>query len=87
MANMIKSSDFFRESSLESQLDEGYKLMIGDRRFTLFAPGAEDWQKTPLSVKLLACILYNEISRKRFMEMLDQIKPADASIPTVSNTD
>ena len=68
MSERISPEDFFRKTTLESQIDFVFSTMFTDKRWTSAMPRHADWKNTPLSVRLLAALLYQECSGKDLME-------------------
>ena len=68
MSERISPEDFFRQTTLESQIDFVFSTMSTDKRWTSAMPRNADWKNTPLSVRLLAALLYQECSGKDLME-------------------
>ena len=68
MSERVSPEDFFRKTTLESQIDFVYSTMSTDKRWTAAMPKSADWKNTPLSVRLLAALLYQECSGKDLME-------------------
>jgi transcriptional regulator with XRE-family HTH domain len=68
MSERVSPDDFFRRTTLESQIDFVFSTMSTDKRWTSAMPRNADWKNTPLSVRLLAALLYQECSGKDLME-------------------
>ena len=68
MSERVSPEDFFRRTTLESQIDFVFSTMSTDKRWTSAMPRIADWKNTPLSVRLLAALLYQECSGKDLME-------------------
>jgi len=68
MSERVSPDDFFRRTTLESQIDFVFSTMSTDKRWTSAMPRIADWKNTPLSVRLLAALLYQECSGKDLME-------------------
>lgn len=77
LAEIIHSDDFFRATSVESQVDAAFEVMEKDKRFAIALPTRREWEKTPLSVKLFCAILYQDVSGKDFLEKAKLIKVKD----------
>jgi transcriptional regulator with XRE-family HTH domain len=70
LAEIIKPEDFFRPTSLEKQVDQIFDHLRRDSRFATVVPAQEDWKKTPLGVRLLAALLYSDVSQIDLLERM-----------------
>ena len=77
MAEKVYPSDFFRSTTIESQIDFVFATMSKDKRWTSAMPNLTDWNKTPQSVRLLAALLYQECSGKDLMEKARLLRVED----------
>jgi hypothetical protein len=79
MAEKVYPQDFFRSTTIESQIDFVFATMSKDKRWTSAMPNHIDWSKTPQSVRLLAALLYQECSGKDLMEKARLLRIEDPS--------
>lgn len=74
LAEMIQPKDFYRSSTLESQVESMFDVLEKDKRFVMAVPSRAEWGKTPLPVKLMCVILYQQVSGKDFLEKAELLQ-------------
>lgn len=74
LAEVIQPKDFYRASTVEKQVDAAFKVMARDKRFIPAMPNQEQWNETPLEVRLLCAILYQDVSGKDLLEKATLVK-------------
>jgi transcriptional regulator with XRE-family HTH domain len=74
LAEMIQPKDFYRSSTLESQVEAMFDVLEKDKRFIMAVPSRTEWSKTPLPVKLMCVILYQQVSGKDFLEKAELLQ-------------
>ena len=69
LAEIVKSSFYYRQSTLEDQINTSINAIKNDPRFGLALPAESSWDKCPLDIKLFCCILHDQLSEKDHLEM------------------
>lgn len=74
LAEIIQPVDFYRSSTVEAQVEALFDVLENDKRFVMAVPSRNEWDKAPLSVKLLSVILYQQVSAKDLLEKAQLLK-------------
>jgi len=77
LAEVIHTEDFYRSSTIEDQVKFAFEVMLKDKRFTYRMPTRTDWDASPLRVRLLCAILYQDVSGKDLLEKFRMLKIVD----------
>lgn len=59
---LIQPSDFLPVEDNDDLIEQIYSKMILDPRFAAIAPNNREWEKTPYSIKIMLCVLYERLT-------------------------
>ncbi len=76
LAEILSPTDFFLDTTIEARIDSVFEKMQKDAALAGSTPSAEDWQETPVKVRLLAAILYEQVVKE---DLLGRAKILDIS--------
>lgn len=68
LAEILAPEDFFRETTIETQVNGVFDHMRKDVLLAGSTPSLADWESAPLSVRLLAAILYEHVTKEDLLE-------------------
>lgn len=77
LAELMEPKDFFVETSLEDRLMHVYKTMGSDPDWRGFMPSIEEWNSSPLNMRLALSIMYERASEKTLLEKAKMVKVID----------
>ena len=67
LAEVIVNTDWHGRAPLEEGLNNAYKTMSKDKRYTMCLPPLSEWNKAHISVKMTIVMMYQELSNKHFL--------------------
>ena len=69
MAELVESSDYFKQSNVAEEMEKALARLKGDARYATMMPLHSSWDVTPPDVKLLCALLYNDLSGRDIMQL------------------
>lgn len=77
LAEVLVNEDWITQDSIDYEIENVYKTMQRDKRYTVCMPTPRDWRNTPRGVKLTCVLLYQELSNKQLIEKFKLIDVRD----------